>query len=398
MVQISDKQKDFLTAPLARINLLEGAVRSGKTWISLVMWALFVASMPRNVEFLMVGKTLTTLKRNCLVLLQDLEPSFSFSVSKKQASLYGRTIWLEGANDERSEGKIRGMTLGGAYVDELTLIPDEFYKMILGRMSEHGAKLFATTNPDAPTNYVYTDIILNDKINRKVTKFLITDNPYLDPEYVKALEKEYTGVFYERYFLGNWVKAEGLVYPMYDNTVKPEPRTYEEFCVSMDYGTYNPTAILLWGRVADVWYIVDEYYHSGRETNIQKTDQEYYDALCELCGDRPINRIYADPSAASFITLIRQRGRYHVNKANNDVMVGIQHTASCLAERRVLVNDCCKNTIREFGLYSWDDDEKKTVDAVIKENDHAMDAVRYFVQTKRIWKEAGRGTGSSIFG
>ena len=398
MIQISNKQKEFLTSKFSRINLLEGSVRSGKTWISLVAWALFVASMPKNVEFLMVGKTITTLKRNCLVLLQDLEPTFTYNTGAKQAYLYGRTIWLEGANDERSENKIRGMTLAGVYMDELTLIPEGFYYMALSRLSIHGAKLFATTNPDAPTNYVYTDIICNDEIARKITKFHITDNPFLDPEYVESLKHEYTGVFYERYFLGNWVKAEGLVYPMFDNVMPTQNRTYSEFCVSMDYGTLNPTAMLLWGHCSadDVWYVIDEFYHSGRDTNYQKTDEEYYEDLCALCGDRAINRIYIDPSAASFITLVRRRGRFHVNKANNDVMEGIQHTASCLADKRILVNDCCKNTIKEFGLYSWDED--KTVDTVIKENDHAMDAVRYFVQTKRIWREHKDGGYISTMG
>ena len=392
-VQISEKQKSVLVEPMHRINLHEGSVRSGKTWISLIQWALFVASMPKDAEFLMVGKTLTTLRRNCLGLLQELEPTFEFSTNSKKAILYGRTIWLEGADNERSENKIRGMTLAGAYIDELTLVPPGFYYMCLSRLSYKGAKFFATTNPDSPNNYVYTDIIENDKIDKKITKFYIWENPFLDPEYVKQLEAEYVGVFYKRFFLGEWVIAEGLVYPMFDNVVETVDRPYSEYYVSMDYGTMNPTAMLLWGECDGVWYIVDEYYHSGRDTNVQKTDQEYYDELVKLCGDKKIGRVYVDPSAASFITLVRQNRKFIVQQANNSVMEGIQHTASMLADRKILVNDCCKSTIREFGLYSWD--EKSNTDTVIKENDHAMDAVRYFVQTKRIWKPNMRPMGGS---
>lgn len=369
-VKITTKQKEFLTSGFNRINLLEGSVRSGKTWISLVAWALFVASMPKNAEFLMVGKTLTTLRRNCLGLLCELEPTFRFSISGKRASLYGRTIWLEGADNERAENKIRGMTLAGVYMDEMTLIPEGFYYMALSRLSVHGAKLFATTNPDSPNSYVYKDIIHNDKIDRKVTKFLIEENTFLDPEYIHSLETEYTGVFYQRYFLGEWVIAEGLVYPMYDNTVKTEDREYTQFCVSMDYGIMNPTAMILWGLCDGTWYAVKEYYHSGRETNEQKTDEQYYKELEKLVGDLSCRELIIDPSAASFITLVRQRGRFSVRQANNSVIEGIQHTASVISEKRILVNDCCKNTIKEFGLYSWNDKAEK--DEIIKENDHCL--------------------------
>ena len=390
-VAITRKQREFLTAGLRRINLLEGSVRSGKTWISLVMWALFVASMPKDAEFLMVGKTLTTLKRNCLGLLQELEPTFKYTTSSKRAELYGRTIWLEGADNSSAENKIRGMTLAGAYIDELTLVPDSFYYMTLSRLSYKGAKLIATTNPDSPNHYVYTDIIENQEIDCKVTKFLITENEFLDPEYVEQLSKEYKGVFYQRFFLGEWVIAEGLVYPMFTAEKCAVPtigRKYTEYCISMDYGTMNPTAMLLWGFCPDddKWYCVKEYYHSGRATNEQKTDEQYYAALEALAGSLPVSYVYIDPSASSFIALVRQKGRFTVRKADNDVIEGIRHTASAIDEGRIVFNDCCTQTIREFGLYSWD--EKAVTDAVIKENDHAMDAVRYFVQTRRAYREA----------
>lgn len=398
-VSISEKQDDFLTdifvkGNYCKINLLEGSVRSGKTWISLIAFAIFVAQSPKDAQFLMVGKTVTTLKRNCLVLLQELEPSFKFSTNAKTAKLFGRQIWLEGANDDSAEGKIRGMTLTGAYVDELTLIPQGFYNMLLGRLSEPGAMLFATTNPDSPNHYVYTDIILNNEINRKVTKFYIRDNPFLDPDYINELEREYTGVFYQRYFLGEWVLAEGLVYPMFGDSCKASAdfeNPYEKYCISMDYGIQNPTAMLLWGLRDGVWYCIKEYYHSGRATNIQKTDEEYYDELCKLSDAAITNEridVIVDPSAASFIALCRQKGRFRVIGAKNEVLPGIQHVASSLSIGMIKVCDNCKATIKEFGLYSWDD--KSTEDRVIKENDHAMDALRYFVQTKRIYRDINK--------
>lgn len=385
MVEISKKQKEYLLTKPARINLLEGSVRSGKTWISLVGWALFIASMPKDAEFLMSGKTLTTLRRNCLGLLQKLEPAFEFNMNKKQASLYGHTIWLEGADNELAVNKIRGMTLAGVYIDELTLIPEEFYYMALSRLSYPGAKLFATTNPASPTNYVYTDIIENDDINKNVFKFLIEDNTFLEPDYVTALKKEYEAVpnAYQRYILGEWVLAEGLVYRFLDEYIVDEiPETKQgeipTYYLSIDYGTQNPFSAGLWRVCGEQAIRVREYYYSGRKTNIQKTDEEYCDEIDKLCKGVNVKQVVVDPSAASFIAALRKRG-YKVLSANNEVLDGIRRVAVYLAGGNIRIHRNCKDSIAEFGLYQWD--EKANKDAVVKENDHAMDDIRYFANT-----------------
>lgn len=225
---LNPKQVDFMLADDKRINLLTGSVRSGKTYVSLLKWAIFVGTMPENVEFLMTGKTLTSLKRNCLGLLQDLVGlnNFSYSLSTKTAKLFGRTIWLEGANDDRAESKIRGMTLAGAYVDELTQVPEDFYKMLLSRLSVKGAKLYATTNPDAPNHWVKVQIIDNEEINKSVWSFTLDDNVILkeeNEEYFDQLKAEYQsmgGVFYDRFILGLWVLAEGLIYKQFANNTE----------------------------------------------------------------------------------------------------------------------------------------------------------------------------------
>lgn len=180
--------------------------------------------------------------------------------------------------------------------------------------------------------------------------------------------------------------AEGIIYPMFgkQTTVPTIERKYSRFAISMDYGIQNPTAMLLWGLCDGVWYLIDEYYHSGRETNRQKTDQEYYEDLERLAGERAIECLIIDPSATSFIALVKQKKRFRVRKAKNDVIDGIQKTASALQMGKIKVNDCCKQTIKEFGLYSWD--QKNGEDRPIKDNDHAMDALRYFVETMNIMK------------
>lgn len=241
---LTDKQKEYIKCRPRRINLLHGSVRSGKTWISLVQWALFVLSRSENEEFLMIGKTLTTLKRNCLRLLADLVGSdnFVYYTSTKMAVLYGRTIWLEGADNERAESKIRGMTLSGAYMDEMTLIPNGFSKMLLSRLSVKDAKLFATTNPDVPSNYVYTDFIQNQDIDIRTELFNIDDNTFLDPEYVKQLKREYTGVFFQRYILGLWVRAEGVIFRQFADN--PEGWLIDD---NLDHDTIKQIAYITFG-------------------------------------------------------------------------------------------------------------------------------------------------------
>lgn len=210
----TEKQEKFLMAEDRRINILYGSVRSGKTWISLLKWSLWIGAQDEGCEFLMSGRTLTTLSRNCFGLLENLigRKNFSYSIGQKRACIFGRTVWLEGASDAKAEGKIRGMTLKGAYVDEATLVPQNFFEMLLSRLSEPKAKLYCTTNPDSKSHWLKTEIIDNDNIDIAVWHFTMDDNTFLDSDYVEELKKEYTGVFYTRYISGLFCVAEGLVF------------------------------------------------------------------------------------------------------------------------------------------------------------------------------------------
>lgn len=376
----------FKLNKLRRINILHGSVRSGKTWISLVLWAFWVAIMPIDKAYLMVGKTLTSLKRNCLDLLQSLvgEENFSYSFSSKEGQLFGRKIYLEGVNDVRSESKIRGMTLQGAYCDELTLFTEDFFTMLLSRLSEHGAKLFATTNPDTPFHWVNEKYIKRqNELDMLVLPFLIEDNTFLDPEYIESLKKEYTGVYYDRFILGLWVVASGLIYPFFDakkccgGDVKGD-----DYYISVDYGTLNPCSMGLWAvdYEAETATRIREFYYDGRKKGKQLTDSEYYEHLEELAGDLDIECVIVDPSAASFIAEIRKHGRFDVRGANNEVLDGIRLTGKLLKNGNLRIATRCKNAIKEFQSYTWD--EKSTEkDKPNKQNDHAMDDIRYFCKT-----------------
>lgn len=368
---------------LRRINLLEGSVSSGKTWISLVLWGFWLATMPQDKLYLMCGKSLTTLKRNCLIPLEEQfgSSNFQFSMAAKEAYLFGRRILLEGANDARSESKIRGLTLQGAYCDELTLFPRDFFVMLLSRLRVPGAKLIATTNPDSPEHWLKKEYIdRRTELDMLVVRFLLDDNTTLDPQYVTAVKAEYTGVFYNRFILGEWCLAEGVVYPQFDRArhVGQLDNPQGKWYISVDYGTLNAFSAGLWCYDGNTAYRVAEWYYSGREQRRQLTNAQYLKHIQALAGSRSIAAVIVDPSAASFITELRQAG-FTVRKGKNDVVDGIRRVSTALQQGKLLFSPACQDCIREFSLYRWD--EKAAEDRPIKENDHAMDDVRYFVNT-----------------
>lgn len=397
--------KVWQTGKLKRINLLEGSVSSGKTWISLVLWAFWVKVSPKDKLYLMCAKSLTTLKRNCLILLQELvgEGNFTFSIPAKEGYLFGRRILFEGANDARAESKIRGMTLQGAYCDELTQFPEDFFAMLLSRLRVPGARLIATTNPDNPNHWLMRDYIKRaDELDFLDVKFTIDDNTTLPADYVENIKKEYVGTFYERFILGRWVAAEGLIYPMFSearHVLTKEPDTEGEYYVSSDYGIQNPNVFLLWRkeRLTKRWICLREDYYSGRDERHQLTDAELVDRLAAMLDGIMPKFVILDPSASSMKAALQRRG-YHVWDANNDVLDGISDVATMLYDGQLGFMERCKNTIAEFCSYFWDEKAADAgVDAPLKLDDHAMDATRYFVKTMRLVQKNNKKQRKSIF-
>ena len=398
---LTPKQQKFIRSEDKRINILSGSVRSGKTYVSLIKFALFVAQSNKKDEFLMCGVTLTTLKRNCLDLLMDLvgANNFRYSITAKEGRLFGRRIFLEGDSDSSREGNIRGATLKGAYVDEVTLCNEDFFKMLLSRLSVANAKLYATCNPDTPIHYIKSDYIDRvQDLNLRVWDFYLEDNTFLPEDYIKDLKTEYTGVFYDRYILGKWVKAEGLIYPMYEEAkgevefrtkTNGEKDKFTDYGMSIDYGTQNAFACLLWGKYDDVWYAFRGYYYSGRREGHQKTDEDYADDLDLLVEDIELQygqkmEVIIDPSAASMKATLKKR-KYKVRDADNAVEDGLRETATALQKGLVKISPDIEDFWKEISGYVWDDNEER--EQPIKVDDHFMDALRYWVKTKKIVKK-----------
>ena len=388
---ISPKQKKILAFPYSKYDAIicDGAVRSGKT--SLMMWA-FVSWAMENFSgqsFGICGKTVDSCTKNIIV------PFTVMTLAKEKYTLRWRsshkilevrrgavTNYFEvfGGKDESSYTLIQGRTLAGVLLDEVVLMPRSFVEQALTRCSVDGAKLWFSCNPDNPMHWFYTDWIKRARErNALYLHFEMTDNPGLSQKTLERYQTMFSGVFYDRYVRGKWCVAEGLVYDFGEDQITDDIPQGGEYYISVDYGTLNPFSAGLWCIDGGKAVRIAEYYYSGRDSKVQKTDEDYCDAIIELAGNKPVRHVIIDPSAASFITALRRRGNFSVREAKNDVLDGIRLTYRMLKNGQIKIHKNCKDAIREFGLYRWDD--KSTTDKPIKENDHAMDDIRYFANT-----------------
>ena len=388
------------TSPVSDKNgiIADGAIRSGKTVSMALSYILWAMSTYSGMNFAMCGKTISSFRRNVLSFLPAMLQSRGYQVKYIRSDnvlvvTRGGTenaFYIFGGKDESSQDLIQGMTLGGVLLDEVALMPRSFVEQALARCSLEGATYWFNCNPEHPYHWFYKEWI--QKAAEKQVLYLhfqMTDNPSLSPAVLRRYKRLYSGTFHRRFVEGRWVAADGLVYPMFDpkRHVGAPASPAGPWYLSCDYGTVNPFSLGLWCRDGDAWCRVAEYYPSGRATGVQLTDEEYYAHLCELAGDRPIAALIIDPSAASFAETVLRHGRYPVLKADNDVVAGIHRVSRALQQAQIKIAPGCKDALREFSLYQWDNSLRR--DAPKKENDHAMDDIRYFVSTVLNGEEPG---------
>lgn len=395
-MSFSPKQEEIFEFAFSdeKVLICDGAVRSGKTMCMSFAFILFAMDRFNQTNFGICGKTVGSCEKNVVRPLLSLSYMQQYFTMKYTRGDHCLTVtrgnktnyfYIYGGKDESSYMLIQGITLGGVLLDEVALMARSFVEQALARCSLEGAKLWFNCNPENPSHWFYQEWILGaEEKKAKHLHFLMTDNPSLSKEVIEDYDSRYKGAFYRRYILGEWVRAEGLVYPMFsrEDHVISNYNTSGRYFISCDYGTLNPCVFLLWRinmNLPDPIVCVKEYYHTGRGEEGQKTDNEYYDDLEAFAEGYNIERIIVDPSAASFKALIRQKGRFMVRDANNDVLDGVRFTGSLLTDKKIKFDPSCENTFAEFGAYVWDDSCPE--DRVIKDNDHCMDAVRYMMYT-----------------
>ena len=365
------------------------AVRSGKTLAMGLSFFLWAMSCFDGKKFGVCGKTIASLRRNVLseILPRLTELGARWQEKRSEnlvtVSFRGREnqFYIFGGRDESSASLIQGITFAGVLLDEVALMPRSFVEQACARCSVAGSRIWFNCNPAGPNHWFYKTWIQEaGKRNCLRLHFTMEDNPSLTQQIRQRYQRLYTGVFYKRFVLGQWVQAEGRVYDFFtEEMTGTPPENCDKWYISCDYGTVNPMSMGLWGRCRGVWYRVKEFYFDSRAQMRQMTDGEYAQALESLAGDRPITAVIVDPSAASFLELLRRRG-WRVQKANNDVLSGIRLTSDCLKTGKIVIGPGCTDCLREMEEYVWDlKDGSK--DKVRKEHDHAMDDMRYFVST-----------------
>lgn len=380
--------------------ICDGAVRSGKTACMGLSFFLWVMASFGGRQFAVCGKTIGSVRRNLLAELVPYLVRLGFSVEEKVSKnmltvskgRISNTFYVFGGRDEGSAALIQGMTLAGVLFDEVALMPESFVMQATARCSVEGAKLWFSCNPEGPEHWFYKQWIQKAAERRLFyLHFTMADNPSLSGETIEKYYNMYSGTFFKRFVLGEWVAAEGRVYDFFDESyVQPVPvGEFERWAMSCDYGTRNPFSLGLWGQKGGVWYRVDEYYYDGREVGVSKTDGEYLQQVERLAAGRRIEFIVVDPSAASFLATLEQAG-FGVRRADNRVLDGIRLTAAALRAGELVICDTCEAAVREFSMYCWD--LKAGGDVVCKQFDHAMDEIRYFAM------EVRGGAGEEWFG
>jgi len=390
-MQFSSLQNEFIANANRRYNFKIGAVRSGKSFVDI---AYQIPARLRAVKDepglnVIMGVSKETIERNVLQPMREIytDALVGGINSRNQAWVCGSLVYCLGAEKLNQVSKIQGSSIKYCYGDEIAKWNKEVFHMLQSRLDKPYSKFDGACNPEYPGHWL-KEFLEREDIDLYLQKYTIFDNPFLDPDFVENLCKEYAGtVYYKRYILGEWAMAEGLIYPMYAEVIADVPNTLcDRYVLSVDYGTQNAFAALLWELHGGVWYATTGYYYSGRDMGASKTDDEYLTDLDKLLESVPKPlEVIVDPSAASFITLLRkQNHRYKVRPAINDVMDGIRETAVAMQRGLIKVSPYIKDWKKEVEGYVWDEDSVE--DKPVKVNDHFMDSMRYFVKTLGIAK------------
>lgn len=402
-ITLSPMQMDFINHADHRYNFKVGAVRSGKSFVDI---AHVIPQRIRRVKDerglnVILGVSRDTIERNVLQPMREIYSPLNIGTinpTTNIAYIGGVPVYCLGAEKVSQVAKIQGTSIKYCYGDEIAKWNKEVFEMLKSRLDKPYSKMDGALNPESPTHWL-KEFIDRPDIDCYAQHYTIFDNPFLPSEYVDNLCKEYEGtVYYGRYIQGEWTLAEGLIYPNYSDCIEEPPQnaTASAYVLSIDYGTMNAFSCGLWGKYGDIWYRIDEYYYSGRDTGVQKTDGEYLEDILSLLSNYPISgtawqlKTIIDPSAASMIALLKKHGKFHVKAADNAVLDGIRESNTAMHNGLIKVSPTCKNWIREAQGYVWDD--KADEDKPVKVADHAMDDTRYFVKTMKITKPKSQYT------
>jgi len=383
---LSSKQLLSIEESNQRFNIWVGAVRSGKTYASILKLTDLLRNGPPGA-CMIIGVNRDTIQRNVLLQLFRFL-GFNPPASKTtETTIYGRNVYFVGAHDESAVRRIQGSTLSFAYVDEATCIPLPFWRMLLSRLSIPGAQLLATCNPEGPHHWLKKEYIDRAaELDLAYWSFTLDDNPSLDRKFKDDIRKEYSGMWYKRYILGEWAVSHGLIYDGYDeyneyDTAKSNPLYY---IIGIDYGTSNATAGVMCSITPNLWpqiRVEQEYYYDSVKKGRQKTDAELADDIQEFARYKNVRLIFVDPSAASLKIELQNRN-LPVKDANSDVLPGIRTVSKFISHKNLVIHKGCTILRECMQTYSWDPKAaEQGEDRPLKKREHICDALRYAIYT-----------------
>lgn len=382
-MDLSPKQIISFNQATKRFNIWVGAVRSGKTFASIQKLLYLLKHGPKG-DVMIVGVNRSAVQRNVLNELYTCLGAPTPSSKTMETKLYGRNVYFVGAHDESAVRAIQGSTLSLAYVDEITCIPEPFWRMLSSRLSVSGAQLLGTCNPSSPSHWLKKNYIDRAaELDLAHWHFILDDNPVLDEAYKENLKKEYQGShWYARFIEGKWTAATGMVFDAFDDdnmfvNDMPSPNYY---IAAIDYGTINATCCLIAAISPTRWpqiRIEAEYYYDSQKTGRTKSDAELAQDIKRFIGWRNLRALYIDPAAASLKIELRNSD-LPVLDAKNDVIPGIQIVNKFVYGKNLVVHRSCKNLIEQMQSYQWDPKSlERGEDKPLKQNDHSVDACRY---------------------
>lgn len=380
--------------------IAEGSIRAGKTIAmidSFLMWSL---ACFEGQAFIIAGRSVGALNRNVLKPMFDIltakgiKYKYVRSAEDRHIQIGSNIYYLFGGSNEKSQDAVQGLTAAGVYLDEVALMPRSFVDQCIGRCSVPGAKLFFNCNPKGPRHWFKVDFI-DQAQERKLVRlhFLLDDNLSLSESVKERLKRQFSGVFYKRNILGQWVTAEGVIYSMFDegrHVLKELPQNIVKTWIGVDYGNSNATTFMLCGLDSmGRFHVIDEFYHSGRD-GLKKSPSQYVKEFIKFYSRHswPIEFILIDPSAQAFLMELYNKlppsERRKIGPAKNDVVPGIETVASLMETDRFFVQSRCRHFLEEVHAYVWDErSQERGEDRPVKQHDHTLDAVRYCAYTMK---------------
>ena len=396
-MQLSPKQKEFWNNCNCRWNVKTGATRSGKTYLDYYIIPKRIRACKGNGLIVLLGNTQGTIERNVLEPMRSIWGSLVCTISSNnKAKLFGRDVYVLGADKKNQVARIQGAGIEYCYGDEITTWSQDVFQMLKSRLDKPNSCFDGTCNPDSPNHWFKE--FLDSKANIYHQHYTIDDNPFLTDEFVNALKQEYYGtVYYNRFILGQWVRAEGAIYKLFANKPDRYFISFEELKhkkiqminVGVDFGgNLSKHAFVATGITNDYEVIVLVSERHDADTDSDKLCMLFIDFIKRVFDMyRNIDTIYCDSAEQVLIRTLKKAlydNGFNIsvrNASKIEIVDRIRLVAGLISRNKffyTLNADTLKNALVNA---VWDETKIKTVRLDDGSSDiDTLDAMEYSIE------------------